>query len=139
MKMTKLLCVALTAMLTLLMIAVPAYASTMPEVQGDLETLAAEGGEAAFDGETLGEEGEAEVVTGEAVALDEDATVVATVENDGGMTEEEKGAKLEFGFYPDRFVQSLIVMVMGLVGIFIVTAIIIACMKILNKTTAEKK
>ncbi len=138
MKITKILCVALIAMLTLCMVAMPAYASTMPVVQGDLETLAAEGGEAAFDGETLGDEVVAEVVTGEAVALDEDA-VVAVEEDDGGMTEEEKSAKLELGFYPDRFAQSLLVMVMGLVGIFAVTCIIILCMKILNKTTAEKK
>ena len=138
MKITKILCVALIAMLTLCMVAMPAYASTMPVVQGDLETLAAEGGEAAFDGETLGDEVVAEVVTGEAVALDEDA-VVAVEEDDGGMTEEEKNAKLELGFYPDRFAQSLLVMVMGLVGIFAVTCIIILCMKILNKTTAEKK
>lgn len=54
-------------------------------------------------------------------------------------TQEEEGPKTQFGFYPDRFVDSLQYMLKGLVGIFLVTGLIILVLVGMDKMGNRKK
>ncbi|MBQ6951967.1 MAG: sodium pump decarboxylase gamma subunit [Clostridia bacterium] len=46
---------------------------------------------------------------------------------------------MQFGFYPDRFVDSLQYMLKGLVGIFLVTGLIILVLVVMDKAGNRKK
>ena len=66
--------------------------------------------------------------------------VADTTEDENAEETEEAGApKMQFGFYPDRFVDSLQYMLKGLVGIFLVTGLIILVLVVMDKAGNRKK
>ncbi len=66
-------------------------------------------------------------------------TAILVAEETEANEEEKEEAKMQFGFYPDRFVDSLQYMLKGLVGIFLVTALIILVLVLMDKIGNRKK
>lgn len=79
----------------------------------------------------------AEEVTTSAETLVEEATTVETVEEQTEIYEEED-AKTSFGFYPGTLLDTLPIMGMGMLGIFLVTCVIILAVLILSKVGGKK-
>ena len=56
-----------------------------------------------------------------------------------GETEAETAYKMNFGFYPATLLETLPVMGMGMLGIFLVTCVIVLAVAVLSKIGKEKE